>query len=144
MALPADMHEQLEQAEARLHLVPADEVPPAVEERARVQRWQEHVHEAAEAIRRADGVIEQLAGMPEVAAAERHTVLTMARSVRAEAFAMMKRLNPDQAWFWTEEWQAGEREVERNVSAGKVGAAHYAGEEFDAHLRALRSDIADL
>lgn len=50
MALPADMHEQLEQVEARLHLVPADAAPPAAEERERVQRWQEHVHEAAEAI----------------------------------------------------------------------------------------------
>src|ERR1019366_8503967 len=99
MALPADMHARLEQVEARLHLVPADETPPAEEERMRVQRWQDHMHEAAEAIRRTDDVIEQLAGLPGVAAAERDSVLAMARSVRAEALVVLRRLNPAQAWF---------------------------------------------
>ena len=127
MALPANMHEQLEKAEARLHLLPADEAPPAEEERARVQRWQEHVHEAAEAIRRADDVIEQLAGMPDVAAAER------------EALAVMQRLNPDQAWFWTEEWQAGEREVDRQIAAGE-GTVYYTDEDFEAALKAHMHD----
>ena len=144
MALPADVHQQLERVEARLHLVPADEAPPAEEERNRVRRWQEHVQEAAQAIRRADDVIEQLAGVPDVVAAERDSVLAMARSVRAEAFALMQHLNPEQAWFWTEEWQAGEREVDRNIEAGKVSTIYYSEEEFDAALRALRPDGADL
>ena len=139
MALPADMHEQLEQAEARLHLVPADEAPPAEEVRNQVERWQEHVHEAAEAIRRADGVIEQLAGMPDVAAAERNSVLAMARSVRAEAFAVMQRLNPDQAWFWTETWQAGQRRAEADVAAGRV-TSFESDEEFFAALKARGRD----
>ena len=143
MALPADMHEQLEQAEARLHLVPADEAPPAEEVRNQVERWQEHVHEAAEAIRRADGVVEQLAGMPDVAAAERNSVLAMAGSVRAEAFAVMQRLNPGQAWFWTEQWQAGEREADRQIAAGEL-TTFSTDEEFNAYVRALRPDVADL
>jgi len=25
----------------------------------------------------------------------------------------------DQAWFWTEEWQAGEREAESDLAAGR-------------------------
>jgi len=25
----------------------------------------------------------------------------------------------DQAWFWTEEWQAGEREAETDLAAGR-------------------------
>jgi len=25
----------------------------------------------------------------------------------------------DQAWFWTEEWQAGEREAEADLAAGR-------------------------
>jgi len=133
MALAADMHEQLEQAEARLRLVPRDEMPPAEKERARVQRWQEHVHEAAEAIRRADHVVEQLAGMSD--AVERESVLAMARSVRAEAFAMMQRLNPDQAWFWTEEWQAKEREADRQLAAGE-GTVYDTDEEMLAALKA--------
>jgi hypothetical protein len=28
--------------------------------------------------------------------------------------------DPDQAWFWTEEWQAGEREAEEDIRAGRV------------------------
>jgi hypothetical protein len=32
--------------------------------------------------------------------------------------------DPDQAWFWTDEWQAGEREVDAELAAGQV-------EEFD-------------
>jgi hypothetical protein len=142
MALPADMHEQLEQAEARLRLVPRDEMPPAEKERARVQRWQEHVHEAAEAIRRADGIIEQLAGMPDLAAAERDSVLAMARSVRAEAFAVMQRLNPDQAWFWTESWQAKEREADLDIAEGRV-TSYDSDEEFLAALEARRPSHAD-
>jgi hypothetical protein len=26
----------------------------------------------------------------------------------------------DQAWFWSEEWQAGEREAETDIGAGRV------------------------
>jgi hypothetical protein len=26
----------------------------------------------------------------------------------------------DQAWFWTPEWQAGEREADRNIRAGRT------------------------
>jgi hypothetical protein len=144
MALPASVHEQIAQRQARLRLVPADEAPPPEEMRRQIQRWQEHVHEAAEAIRWADTMIEQLAGMPEAAAVERDHVLAVVRAVRAQAFALMQQLNPDQAWFWTEEWQAGEREVDRNVAAGQLGTVHYTDEEFDAHLRSLRPDIADL
>lgn len=28
--------------------------------------------------------------------------------------------DPDQAWFWTEEWQAGEREADADLEAGRV------------------------
>ena len=26
--------------------------------------------------------------------------------------------DPDQAWYWTDEWQAGEAEVDKNIAAG--------------------------
>lgn len=29
-------------------------------------------------------------------------------------------IDPDQAWWWTEEWQKGEREAEKDVKEGKV------------------------
>jgi len=44
-------------------------------------------------------------------------------------------IDPDQRWWWTEEWQAGEREAERNIAEGRV-------ENFDsaeAFINSLRS-----
>ncbi|GAB4008484.1 AbrB/MazE/SpoVT family DNA-binding domain-containing protein [Glycomyces albus] len=35
----------------------------------------------------------------------------------------------DQAWFWTPEWQAGEREASEQIAAG-AGTVYYSLEEF--------------
>jgi antitoxin PrlF len=35
----------------------------------------------------------------------------------------------DQAWFWTPEWQAGEREADADIAAGR-GTVHHSVEEF--------------
>ena len=43
--------------------------------------------------------------------------------------------DPDQAWFWTPEWQAKEREADEDYAAGRF-TIHYSDEEFDAALRA--------
>jgi len=137
MALPAKVHEQIAQIERHLSAVPAGEQPPSKAMRTRVQRWQEHLHAAAEAIRAADTLIEQLAEQPD--GSEREELLALVRSERAQAFAVMQRLNPDQAWFWKAEWQAGEREVDRNVAAGNL--IHFASdEEFNAALDALDAE----
>ncbi|NPV53935.1 MAG: AbrB/MazE/SpoVT family DNA-binding domain-containing protein [Firmicutes bacterium] len=32
----------------------------------------------------------------------------------------MKTLPADQAWFWTEEWQKGEREADEDIRLGRV------------------------
>jgi hypothetical protein len=44
------------------------------------------------------------------------------------------RANPilAQAWFWTAEWQAGEREVDKAYAEGRYRT--YTGEEFEAEL----------
>lgn len=34
-------------------------------------------------------------------------------------------IDSSQSWFWTEEWQAGEREVDAHIAAGEI-------EEFDS------------
>ena len=102
---------------------------------------QEHVHVAAETMRWADATIDVLASLPE--AVERDHVLALARTVRARAFDLMQRLNPEQEWFWTEEWQAGERDVDREIAAGH-GQLFTSDEEFDAALDALDAERAAL
>jgi AbrB family looped-hinge helix DNA binding protein len=42
----------------------------------------------------------------------------------------------DQAWFWTREWQAAEREADAEADAGE-GTVYGSDEEFLAALRAV-------
>lgn len=42
----------------------------------------------------------------------------------------------DQRWFWTERWQAREREVDEHVAAGRV-TRHGSTEDFLDHLDRL-------
>ncbi|GAA1748509.1 AbrB/MazE/SpoVT family DNA-binding domain-containing protein [Luedemannella helvata] len=42
----------------------------------------------------------------------------------------------DQDWFWTPEWQAGERQVDAELAAGKPGQVFGSDEEFLATLAA--------
>jgi hypothetical protein len=44
--------------------------------------------------------------------------------------------DPEQAWFWTDEWQAKEREAEADIKAGRVTRSE-SDEEF---LRSLESE----
>jgi len=44
----------------------------------------------------------------------------------------------EQAWFWTEHWQAREREVDEHVAAGRV-TVHESTEDFLDHLDAVDS-----
>jgi antitoxin MazE len=45
----------------------------------------------------------------------------------------------DQAWYWTEEWQAGEREVDEAIARGE-GIVTDGPDEFIASLRASVGD----
>jgi hypothetical protein len=46
-----------------------------------------------------------------------------------------RRIDPDQAWFWTPEWQEGEREVDEAIARGEVGAVYMSDEEFISALK---------
>ena len=46
-----------------------------------------------------------------------------------------KVIDATQAWFWTPEWQAGEREADADLAAGRV-ETFGSGEEFVAALTA--------
>lgn len=43
-----------------------------------------------------------------------------------------KRIPAGQAWFWTEEWQAGEREASEELARGEETVYSSAEEMFDA------------
>jgi len=45
----------------------------------------------------------------------------------------MKMIPADQAWFWSESWQAGEREADEDIAAGR-GEQFASGEDFLARL----------
>jgi bifunctional DNA-binding transcriptional regulator/antitoxin component of YhaV-PrlF toxin-antitoxin module len=45
----------------------------------------------------------------------------------------------DQAWFWTERWQAMEREADEDIAAGRH-TTYDSIDEFIAHLKELGSD----
>lgn len=70
--------------------------------------------------------------------------LALARRRRAARDTVERRLEriehmltaPDQAWYWTPEWQAGEVEADADIAAGRV-SVHDSGEEFLAALRAI-------
>ena len=45
----------------------------------------------------------------------------------------------DQSWFWTKEWQQGEREVDEEIARGET-TVHDSLEDLFAHLDELESD----
>ena len=47
----------------------------------------------------------------------------------------------DQAWFWTEQWQQREREVDEHVAAGEV-AVYESTDDFLTHLDEIDSPAA--
>jgi antitoxin PrlF len=46
------------------------------------------------------------------------------------------KIEPEQAWFFTPEWLAGEREANEDIAAGR-GTVHESGEDMFAHLDSL-------
>lgn len=48
----------------------------------------------------------------------------------------LKSIRADQAWFWTPEWQAKEREAEEDIAAGR-GTRFLSTEEFIEHVELL-------
>jgi len=55
----------------------------------------------------------------------------------------MKVIDASQAWFWTPEWQAGERQADAEIAAG-LGERFESDEEFlaalDARMKPLDAD----
>lgn len=47
-------------------------------------------------------------------------------------------IDPDQKYWWTEEWQKGEREAEQDHRAGRTSGPFETADELVAHLRSQR------
>jgi antitoxin PrlF len=45
-------------------------------------------------------------------------------------------IDPDQAWFWTPEWQEGEQEAEAELASG-AGVVYHSTEDFISHLESV-------
>jgi AbrB family looped-hinge helix DNA binding protein len=45
-----------------------------------------------------------------------------------------KLIDADQAWFWSREWQAGEREVDEDIRAGRLIGPFKNVEEIKKHF----------
>lgn len=58
--------------------------------------------------------------------------------------AKVHAIDPDQAWFWTLEWQAMEREIDEDRAAGLPDRGFASGEEFLAYLEAAIEDPSKL
>ena len=50
--------------------------------------------------------------------------------------------DPDQWWYWTDEWQAGEREIDEDHAAGKRGPVFASGTEFLEALHEVQTSAA--
>ena len=98
------------------------------------------IDQAAGILRRSDDVIEQIHALPDELAADREALLAHTREVRRQAFDRMRELNSDQIWFWTEEWQAGEREADRQIAAGET-IYFESGEAFEAALAEIDAEL---
>ena len=53
-----------------------------------------------------------------------------------ESVIQAEERDPDQAWFWTEEWQKKEREADEDIAAGRM-TRYFSDEEFTAELERL-------
>ena len=62
-----------------------------------------------------------------------HDDLIRAWVTLARQAAAGEAIDPDQAWFWTPEWQAKEREADADLAAGR-GTFYDSAEEFLADL----------
>ncbi|MCM2576844.1 AbrB/MazE/SpoVT family DNA-binding domain-containing protein [Streptomyces meridianus] len=50
-----------------------------------------------------------------------------------------RTIRTDQAYFWTDAWQAGERESDADIAAGRT-TAHEDEDAFLAHLSDMKND----
>jgi transposase-like protein len=53
----------------------------------------------------------------------------------AQLAAKVGIIDPDQIWFWLENWQEGHREAERDILEGRKSGPFETADELFAHLQ---------
>lgn len=96
----------------------------------------------ARLIRAADAYADAITLQSQDVQSRYHDETVMIAGLRRLAMIIMSDINPDQAWFWTEEWQAGEREIDARIAAGQT-IRHASTEEFLSSLEARCRSHAD-
>jgi len=56
----------------------------------------------------------------------------------AKIAAKVGLIDPEQVWWWTEEWQEGERKAEKEIKEGRVHGPFTTMEEFRAWLKSQK------
>lgn len=80
--------------------------------------------------------------------AELHKLVDELPDSAVEGAAMLLRgiikgpIDPDQAWFWTPEWQRGEQEADVEIAEGR-GVVYRSTEEFIGHLESTPPPESD-
>ncbi|HEU5406236.1 MAG TPA: hypothetical protein VFU48_00610 [Nitrospira sp.] len=87
------------------------------------------IETVARLIRAADAYADAIATQSSDVQSRYHDETVMIAGLRRLAMIIMADINSDQAWFWTEEWQAGEREIDARIAAGRT-IRHASTEEF--------------
>src|SRR5689334_5126252 len=78
----------------------------------------QHIAIVARIIRAADDLLAELAAAPPGEVDGLEELTTTLTGLRHAALMLMGAYNPSQAWYWTPEWQKGEREAEADRAAG--------------------------
>ncbi|HXT37683.1 MAG TPA: hypothetical protein VN837_19070 [Chloroflexota bacterium] len=89
----------------------------------------------ANLIREADNYADIIAAASTEIQAKYQDETIMVSALRRTGYLIMVDINPDQAWFWTEEWQAKERESDADEAAGRM-TFHATTDDFLAALEA--------
>lgn len=72
---------------------------------------------------------------------EINRMITEFAAMRTPMIGIVRDLAPEEEWYWSEEWQAGEREIEAEKAAGRTNT-YQSDDEFAALLTANRREHA--
>lgn len=97
----------------------------------------EDISRLADLIRACDNVL--FGVQPDAMAdpVEGRRVINMTKGLRRAVYLLLSERVPDEAWYWTPEWQAREREADAAYAEGRT-TMHESGAAFLAALKARR------